>query len=80
MDIVYIHGLEIKTVIGIFDWEREIKQSVTIDLEMGADIRKAAWYALRRNGISIPFPIRSVQRYDPPKHRHQPETEEIAAL
>src|SRR5690606_1870660 len=42
MDIVYIHGLEIKTVIGIFDWEREIKQTVTIDLEMATDIRPAA--------------------------------------
>ncbi|HYS53968.1 MAG TPA: mechanosensitive ion channel family protein [Thermoanaerobaculia bacterium] len=31
-----------------------------------ADIRKAVWYALRRNGISIPFPIRSFQPYLPP--------------
>ena len=36
-----------------------------------ADIRKAIWYALRRNGIPIPFPIRSVQRYRPPGERHQ---------
>lgn len=31
-----------------------------------AEIRKAIWYALRRNGMTIPFPIRSVQRYQPP--------------
>ena len=42
-----------------------------------ADIRKAAWYALRRNGISIPFPIRALQRYEAPMHRHQPEAEDI---
>lgn len=42
MDIVYIKDLQIKTVIGIYDWEREIKQTVSIDLEMGTDIRKAA--------------------------------------
>ncbi len=42
MDIVYIRGLEIETVIGIYDWERKIKQTVSIDLEMGNDIRKAA--------------------------------------
>ncbi|MEX2366709.1 MAG: dihydroneopterin aldolase [Pseudohongiellaceae bacterium] len=42
MDIVYIKGLEVKTVIGIYDWEREIKQNVTIDLEMARDISKAA--------------------------------------
>lgn len=33
-----------------------------------ADIRKAVWYALRRNGISIPFPIRAYQPYKPPTH------------
>lgn len=42
MDIVYIRELEIKTVIGIYDWEREIKQIVSMDLEMGGDIRKAS--------------------------------------
>jgi len=31
-----------------------------------ADIRKAIWYALRRNGIAIPFPIRAFQPYTPP--------------
>lgn len=33
-----------------------------------ADIRKAVWYALRRNAISIPFPIRSLHTYEPPHH------------
>lgn len=42
MDIVYIKGLEVKTVIGIYDWEKEIKQKITIDLEMASDIKKAA--------------------------------------
>lgn len=42
MDIVYISGLEIETVIGIYDWERTIKQPVVIDLEMATDIRPAA--------------------------------------
>jgi len=41
-DIVYIRDLEIDTIIGIYDWEREIKQVVSIDLEMATDIRKAA--------------------------------------
>ena len=42
MDIVFIRELEIETVIGIYDWEREVKQVVSIDLEMATDIRKAA--------------------------------------
>jgi len=42
MDIIFIRDLRIETVIGIYDWERQIKQIVSIDLEMGSDIRKAA--------------------------------------
>ena len=42
MDIVYIRELEVETVIGIYDWEREIRQRVNLDLEMGMDIRQAA--------------------------------------
>ena len=42
MDIIFLRGLHIETIIGIYDWEREIRQTVVIDLEMGADIRKAA--------------------------------------
>lgn len=42
MDIIYLHDLKIDTVIGIFEWERRVKQAVILDLDMGADIRKAA--------------------------------------
>ena len=42
MDIIFLKKLEIETVIGIYDWEREIKQTVVLDIEMAADIRKAA--------------------------------------
>jgi dihydroneopterin aldolase len=42
MDIVYIRELEIETIIGIYDWEREQRQVVSLDLEMATDIRPAA--------------------------------------
>ncbi len=42
MDIVFLRGLEIETIIGVFDWEREITQKLIIDLEMAADVSKAA--------------------------------------
>lgn len=41
-DIVYIRDLQVAALIGIYDWERQIRQLVTIDLEMGWDNRKAA--------------------------------------
>ena len=42
MDRVFIENLTIETVIGIFDWEREIRQTVSIDLEMDYDVAAAA--------------------------------------
>jgi dihydroneopterin aldolase len=42
MDTVFINDLRIETVIGIYDWERKIKQTISLDLEMGTDIRKSA--------------------------------------
>jgi small-conductance mechanosensitive channel/CRP-like cAMP-binding protein len=42
-----------------------------------ADIRKAIWYALRRNGIPMAFPIRAYQRYQPPAPPAQPSLAEI---
>ncbi len=42
MDIIFLHDLKVDTVIGIWDWERKIRQTVVIDIDMGADIRKAA--------------------------------------
>jgi dihydroneopterin aldolase len=42
MDIVYIRELEIETIIGIYDWEREQRQVVSLDLEMATDISLAA--------------------------------------
>lgn len=42
MDIVFIQGLKIDTVIGIYDWEREIRQDIVLDLEMSADVRAAS--------------------------------------
>jgi dihydroneopterin aldolase len=42
MDIIFLHDLKVETVIGIWDWERKIHQTVAIDLDMSADISKAA--------------------------------------
>jgi dihydroneopterin aldolase len=42
MDIVYIKALRADTVIGVYDWERDIRQTVVLDLEMASDNRRAA--------------------------------------
>lgn len=42
MDIVFLRDLRIDTVIGIYGWERRTTQTLIFDLEMSADIAKAA--------------------------------------
>jgi dihydroneopterin aldolase len=42
MDTIFVHALKTEAIIGIFDWERQVKQTVVVDIEIGADIRKAA--------------------------------------
>ncbi|MEO1900062.1 MAG: FolB domain-containing protein, partial [Methylococcales bacterium] len=42
MDIIFLGALEAATIIGIYDWERETKQTIVLDIEMAFDIRKAA--------------------------------------
>ncbi len=42
MDKVFIEGLEIEALIGIYDWERRIRQPLAFDLEMAFDNRGPA--------------------------------------
>ena len=42
MDKIFIHALKTEAIVGIFDWERQVKQTVLMDLELSADIRTAA--------------------------------------
>jgi dihydroneopterin aldolase len=42
MDKIFLSALSVECVVGIWEWERRVKQTVIIDLEMAADIRKAA--------------------------------------
>lgn len=42
IDRVFIEALEVETIIGIFDWERTTKQTISVDLEMNANVLRAA--------------------------------------
>lgn len=42
MDKIFIHALKTEAIVGIFDWERQVKQTVILDIEVSADVRKAA--------------------------------------
>jgi dihydroneopterin aldolase len=42
MDIVFIEDLRIDAVIGIYDWERRVRQTLSFDIEMTFDNTKPA--------------------------------------
>jgi dihydroneopterin aldolase len=42
MDKIFLSALTVECIVGIWDWERRVKQTVIIDLEMATDIRRAA--------------------------------------
>lgn len=42
MDIVFLRGLRVDAVIGVYQWERRIRQTLRLDLELGTDVATAA--------------------------------------
>jgi dihydroneopterin aldolase len=42
MDIVFIRELRADTIIGVYDWERQVRQTVVLDLEMAGNNVRAA--------------------------------------
>lgn len=42
MDIIYLHGLKIECIVGVWEWERRIKQVLTVDVDMEVDVAAAA--------------------------------------
>ncbi|HMW30876.1 MAG TPA: dihydroneopterin aldolase [Plasticicumulans sp.] len=42
MDIIFIRDLSIETTIGVYEWERGIRQTIVLDLELGTDVRRSA--------------------------------------
>lgn len=42
MDIIYLHGLKCECTIGVWAWEKAITQTLTLDLELATDTKKAA--------------------------------------
>jgi dihydroneopterin aldolase len=41
-DVIFLGGLTVDCIVGIWEWERRVRQKVVIDVEMAADVRRAA--------------------------------------
>lgn len=42
LDTLFVSGLEVETIIGVFDWEREVEQLLVFDVQLQIDMRTAA--------------------------------------
>jgi len=42
LDIIYIHGLKCECVIGVWEWEKAITQTLVLDIDLATDVTKAA--------------------------------------
>ena len=42
MDTIFIHGLQCECVIGVWEWEKKITQTLVLDIDLATDINKAA--------------------------------------
>jgi dihydroneopterin aldolase len=40
-DCIFLHGLTAECIIGFIDWERQVRQTVVVDLELPVDCRHA---------------------------------------
>lgn len=41
MDIIFLHDFKVKTLIGIYPWERKVAQTIQLDLEIGLPNQRA---------------------------------------
>lgn len=51
MDKIFIRGLKVETIVGIYDWERTLKRPLVFDVELGFDTREAASSDRMRDSI-----------------------------
>jgi dihydroneopterin aldolase len=82
MDKIFIRALKTEAIIGIFDWERQVKQTVVIDIEMAANIHKAALTDAIADTLNYKGVAKRVLAFVEASHFHLVETlaEHVAML
>lgn len=74
MDIVFIRGLTIETIIGIHDWERQVRRPVILDLELGVDCARGAATDRIADALDYDAVTRRLTRYVGESHCELLET------
>jgi dihydroneopterin aldolase len=73
-DTIFVNGLTAECIIGLWDWERQVKQKLVIDLELETDIRKAAASERLEDTIDFERVSRRLVKYVEESNFHLVET------
>jgi dihydroneopterin aldolase len=73
-DRIFLHGLTIECVIGFIDWERRVKQTVVVDIELPVDCRRAALSDAVADTLDYKKVAKRVQAYVAASECHLVET------
>jgi len=81
-DRIYLRDLRTETIIGIYDWERKIRQTVSFDFEFPGDIRRAAKTDRIEDTLNYKLVAKRVLAFVEASEYHLVETlaEEVARL
>lgn len=82
MDIVFLRGLRVDTVIGVYGWERRIRQTLSLDLELAVDVAAAAAFDEIAHAVDYYAVAKRVRAFVEGSEFHLVETlaERVAAL
>ena len=82
MDKIFLSALSVECIVGIWEWERRVKQTVILDLEMAADIRRAAASDRIEDSINYKRVAKRLLAFDGESQFHLVETlaEQIARV
>ena len=62
-DTIFLQDLRVDTIVGIWDWERRVRQTVSIDLQMAADVATAAEYDDIEHTLNYKAVAKRVQQF-----------------
>lgn len=82
MDTLFVHGLRLDTEIGVYEWEKNVKQPISLDIEVNTNVKKPAETDELKDALDYQKLTDRVTEFINSKHFHLVETvaEEVAEL
>ena len=81
-DRIFLRELKTEAIIGIYDWERRVRQTISVDIEFPGDVRRAAARDRIEDTLNYKLVAKKVLAFIEASEYHLVETlaEEIAQL